>query len=146
MQAPPTPTEKAKSDEDDEASDDEAEDNDLDEDKGEIEEEDLLTAAADRDLPEQAPYGFVVSNTKRGRFRRLHFLPDCHLVPGLHYRDFDIWGDTCPKESEIDAVCTRCLPRGFAPEQSEDCDMLSPSSSSSGEDEAATAAVPSDFV
>ena len=36
--------------------------------------------------------GFVVSLTRRGRFRTLHFIGACHRVPGEHYREFISYG------------------------------------------------------
>ena len=91
------------------------------------------------------PTGFVISKTKRGKFRRLHLVPVCRLVPGVHYKDFDAWGDELPKETDFHAVCVVCdicLPNGrpFLEQPLEEALLGSPSSSSSGEDEAAPAA------
>ena len=105
----------------------------------------MLEAAGDRQLEDPIPFGFVVSKTKRGRFRRLHYLPECYLVPGVHYKEYDVWGNDCPKEADIDAVCSICLPRGLAQPPPEEEDVMSPSSSSSGEEaepEAAPEAAP----
>ena len=55
---------------------------------------------------------FVVSKTKKVRFRPLHCVEACRLVPGIHYKVYDVWGGMLPPENEIDAVCARCLPRG----------------------------------
>ena len=76
----------------------------------------------------------MVSKTKRGRFRRLHHLTECYLVPGVHYKEYDVWGNDCPKEADIDAVCSICLLRGLAQPPPEEEDVMPPSSSSSGEE------------
>ena len=31
------------------------------------------------------------------------------MVPGVHYKEYDVWADVCPPEGEIDAVCAFCL-------------------------------------
>lgn len=82
-------------------------------------------------LPDR-PHGFVVSKTKRGRFKLLHCIDACPLIPGVHYRDYDVWGDILPDAADIDAVCVRCLPRGVfrPPPEAESSDSAS---SSSGE-------------
>ena len=77
----------------------------------------------------------MVSRTKRGRFRRLHCVTACPLIPGLHYKEFDDWGEILPGEADIDAVCDRCLPGGRASLPPEEPDVESDSSSSSGESE-----------
>ena len=80
----------------------------------------------------EVPRGFVVSRIKNGRFRRLHCVDVCPLVPGVHYKVFDIWRDVLPGKEEIDAVCTRCLPHGpQAPRPEADSSDASSSSSSS---------------
>ena len=77
---------------------------------------DEVRAAAScvRAATDELPHGFVVSKAKRGRFRRLHHVESCRLVPGVHYKDFDIWGEILPPESEIDAVCGICLKSGVS--------------------------------
>ena len=44
--------------------------------------------AADSALP---PSGFVTAKTQKG-IRRLHFVGNCGMIPGEHYRDLDVWG------------------------------------------------------
>ena len=90
-------------------------------------------AAVAAAVPEP-PRGFVVSKTKRGRFRRLHFLPACRLIPGVHYKEYDTWGAILPAEADVDAVCTRCLPGGLAAQRPLEEAVSSASSSSSGEE------------
>ena len=63
-------------------------------------------------------------------------------MPGAHYGVFDVWGDVLPDEKDIDAVCGICLPRGrpdLLELPLEEALLGSPSSSSSGEEEAAPA-------
>ena len=31
------------------------------------------------------------------------------MIPGKHYKKYDIWGDVCPPEAEVDALCSFCL-------------------------------------
>ena len=35
----------------------------------------------------------MISLTKRGRCRHLHFSKDCWMVPGHHYKQLEVWGD-----------------------------------------------------
>ena len=49
--------------------------------------------------------GFVISETREGRFRRVHFMSDCCRVPGEHYRVFEDWGQTCPEAADFHARC-----------------------------------------
>ena len=60
--------------------------------------------------PEVAPWGFVVSITRNGRHRKLHHIGDCRLIPGVHYRDFEVWGARLPGESEVHSRCGWCFP------------------------------------
>ena len=94
-------------------------------------------AAAAQAVAEAAPEpprGFVVSKTKRGRFRRLHCVEACPLIPGVHYKDFDVWGDVMPKEGDVHAVCTRCMPSGLSgPTPEVESSAASSSSASGGE-------------
>ena len=85
-------------------------------------------------LPPPAPHGFVVSVTRRGKFRRLHLVESCSMVPGVHYKDFEVWGDIMPSESDIQAVCARCLPQGKPAAPLQAPDVVTGSSSSSGEE------------
>ena len=58
-------------------------------------------------------------------------------MPGVHYFEYDVWGDILPPSAEIDAVCERCLPQGASkpPLEAESSDSAS---SSNGEEEGAT--------
>ena len=88
-------------------------------------------AAAVEPLP-AAPTGFVVSVTKRGKFRRLHLVEACPFVPGVHYKEYEEWGEIMPGEADVQAICTRCLPQRRTAPLPEDPDVVSDSSSSSG--------------
>ena len=83
----------------------------LDEDPGLAPEE--LTGLREPDAKPR-PMGFVVSKTRRGRFRRLHFVGGCWRVPGEHYQEFDDFGQTCPAPGEFHARCADCFPVGKA--------------------------------
>ena len=75
--------------------------------------------------------GFVVSKTKGGKHRTLHFLPACWRVPDVHYKQWVAHGELLPDKAEFDAVCSTCMPGGpIRPEEAEDS---ASSSSSSGE-------------
>ena len=147
---PPSPTLLAKSDV--EADEDEDDDDEENEAEPEMESHELepaevkKAAAAVAAAAPPVPRGFVVSRTKNGRFRRLHCVEACRLVPGVHYKVFDVWGDIMPPEDELDAVCTRCLPQGppaaSVPPLEEDSSDASSSSSSSRESVGAQAKKP----
>ena len=55
------------------------------------------------------------------------------MVPGIHYKDFEEWGEVMPGEADVQAICTRCLPQCRQALPAEDLDIVSVSSSSSGE-------------
>jgi hypothetical protein len=65
--------------------------------------------------PDVKPHGFVVAEVAKKR-RRLHFVGNCYRRPGQHYRNFTIYGDVVPKETDFDKVCTQCFPRGVLTE------------------------------
>ena len=97
-------------------------------------EEQAAARSVESAVPER-PHGFVVSKTKRGRFRRLHCVEACRLVPGVHYAEYDVWGDVLPGEQDIDAVCSRCLPQSrLLPAQEDEASEASSSSASGEED------------
>ena len=84
--------------------------------------------------PPAPPSGFVVSVTKRGKFRRLHLVEACPFIPGVHYLNYEEWGEKMPGEEELQAVCARCLPQGRLAVPLADPDIVSESSSSSGDE------------
>ena len=53
--------------------------------------------------------GYVVSISKKTRFRRLHHLGSCHRVPGVHYHEFEQLGVSQPTETCYDDVCQNCM-------------------------------------
>ena len=56
------------------------------------------------------------------------------MVPGVHYKEFEVWGTVLPAEADITCVCGHCMPLGR--QVAEDAQALEAeaSSSSSGED------------
>ena len=83
---------------------------------------------------EIAPWGFVVSITRNGHHRKLHHIGDCRYVPGIHYREFEVWGSKLPTEREIHSRCGWCFPSeksGACVEEELGSDRESDSSSSS---------------
>ena len=102
-------------------------------------EADFKTAAAAAAPAAEVPWGFVVSKTRNGRHRSLHHVGCCWRVPGVHYREFDIWGDVMPPEASLNSKCKDCFATGGAgavkelePEAGDEEAGSSSSSSSSG--------------
>ena len=60
--------------------------------------------------PEVKPVGFVVSISKEGLHRKLHFIGACFRIPGVHYRNYRILGELMPSEYDIDSKCLDCFP------------------------------------
>ena len=52
--------------------------------------------------------GYVVSVVGRKRYRRLHHLTKCGLIPGRDYRDYTVYGAVLPPADRYDSICTRC--------------------------------------
>ena len=75
------------------------------------EEGDLLTAAAQL-LPDEpsAPMGFIVSKTRVGKCRRLHFAGGCFRIAGEHYKFYDDLGQAEPAEHLYNCRCSDCFP------------------------------------
>ena len=83
-------------------------------------EEDGLEAEVEQAVEEReaeqeedgGPSGFVISVTKGGRFRRLHYIgaPGCKRTPGIDYREYELCGEFMPEEAHIDALCQKCFP------------------------------------
>ena len=84
------------------------------------------------------PSGFVISKTRGGKLRRLHFIPDCRLIPGVHYAHYDVWGEVAPPAAEVTHTCGICMPQGLKVKELEQALAESPlhsaSSSSSGDE------------
>ena len=59
------------------------------------------------------PTGFVVSITRGGRCRRLHFAGGCWRIPGEHSGKFDDFGQVVPPESAYSHRCKDCFPAGI---------------------------------
>ena len=60
----------------------------------------------DRDV---TPHGFVVASTSK-KVKRLHFVGNCRLIPGLDYYDFVVHGEECPQSALFDRYCLNCFP------------------------------------
>jgi hypothetical protein len=89
--------------------------------------------------PEVAPWGFVISKTRGGRHRKLHHVGSCKRVPGVDFRDYEVFGDTMPANSLLDSLCKWCFGTTELPaeEESEAESFDSSSSSRSGKRPAA---------
>ena len=103
-------------------------------------EPDLLQALEDKEQemakPAVEPWGFVVSITRGGRHRKLHHVGSCKQQPGVDYRDFQVYGDVMPPNSELDSLCGRCFGSTALPaedlSEAESCDSSSSSRSGKG--------------
>ena len=67
-----------------------------------------LQDAIDTSLPE----GFVISKTKNGACRRLHFVGGCFRMPGEHYKCFESFGQAIPPDEAFNVRCKDCFPAG----------------------------------
>ena len=56
------------------------------------------------------PHGcnYIVSISKKAKFRRLHFSTACWRVPGVDYQSWEDLGDTHPPPEAYDAKCKDC--------------------------------------
>ena len=82
--------------------------------------------------------GYVVSVTRGGRHRKLHHVGSCRFVPGVDYKDFEIYGDVMPSKSEVDSRCSWCFGRVLSlepalEEEGSEAEFLDSSSSSTVE-------------
>ena len=59
---------------------------------------------------------FVVSIQPISKFRRLHRIGACPLLPGRDYRHFEIWGFEFPDAHQYSASCARCFRNATAQE------------------------------
>ena len=104
---------------------------------------DVAEALALQDeLDSPSPQGFVVSHTRGGHCRRLHFAGRCFRVPGEHYKQFRAYGQDYPAEHLYDLRCKDCFPAGkvaarAAEEQELQSDSDGSSSSASADEEEA---------
>ena len=64
--------------------------------------------ADDEELQDGALTGYVVSVVGRRRFRRLHHIAKCGMLPGTDYKEFNWYGDVLPDPSLHDSMCSRC--------------------------------------
>ena len=52
--------------------------------------------------------GYVVSVVGRKRYRRLHHLTKCGLIPSRDYQDYTVYGAVLPPADRYDSICSRC--------------------------------------
>ena len=70
----------------------------------------LALAGALAEESDEQPEGFIVSISKQGLHRCLHFFGSCFRVPGVHYKEFRVIGAIMPSDYDIDSRCTDCFP------------------------------------
>ena len=56
---------------------------------------------------------YVISVTRGGRHRKLHHVGSCRFVPGVDYKEFEVYGDVMPSKAEVDSRCMWCFGRGL---------------------------------
>jgi len=93
--------------------------------------------AEDEGPQAEALSGYVVSIVGRKRFRRLHHIAKCGLLPGTDYKEFTWYGEVLPDPTLYDQICARCWRRRavFDLETAKD-PAADNSASSSGESDA----------
>ena len=86
-----------------------------------VPEADLVQAFAQAIQDDRAPAapvrGYVISVTRGGRHRKLHHVGSCRFVPGVDYRQYEVYGDVLPDRSEMDSRCSWCFGRGPGSDQ-----------------------------
>ena len=75
-------------------------------------EEGTLRALLEQQLAAEVvqPMGFIVSKTRGGKCRRLHFAGGCFGRPGEHYRSWEDLGQGEPAEHLYNCRCQDCFP------------------------------------
>jgi hypothetical protein len=71
-----------------------------------------LAVQADR-APAVPVQGYVISVTRGGLHRKLHHVRSCRFVPGVNYRQYEVYGDVMPGMSVMDSRCSWCFGRGL---------------------------------
>ena len=64
------------------------------------------------DFDTEPPTWFVVSKTKNGVCRRLHFVGGCFRMPGEHYKSYESFGQAIPPDEAFNVRCKDCFPAG----------------------------------
>eukprot|EP00435_Cladocopium_sp_Y103_P012665 s652_g3.t1 len=78
----------------------------------ESEDEDDGIRPADEPADGQTRMGhYVVSLVGKSRTKTLHRVWDCFRQPGVHYRDFESYGDEVPSPDKYHRSCKTCFPR-----------------------------------
>ena len=62
---------------------------------------------------------FVLSIWGRGNRKTLHRVGECHRVPGVHYKKYEVVGNDPPGSDTFHQSCRVCFPRGMAAEESD---------------------------
>ena len=80
--------------------------------------EDALASGRRQSKIPEGEVGYVLSLVRRGKqtHKKLHYLGQCHLVPGVDYLRYDWMGPQRPDVELYDSVCTRCWPAENATE------------------------------
>ena len=83
-----------------------------------------LSSDEDKDVHQEAdelvPRGsFVISIWGRGNRKTLHRVGECHRVPGVHYKNYEVVGNDPPASDTFHQSCRVCFPRGAAVEESD---------------------------
>ena len=65
-------------------------------------------------IKDATPHGYVVAIAGSSRRRRLHQVGRCWRVPGLHYRDFEVFWDVLPPAEAYHLICHQCWPAAGA--------------------------------
>ena len=79
----------------------------------------------------ESPSGFVISITRGGQCRRLHFAGGCWRIPGEHFGSFDDYGQIVPPESAYTHRCKDRFPAGIISRQAGDAEAEASGSSGS---------------
>ena len=92
------------------------------------------------------PKGYVTSISGKRRLRRLHYVGQCHRLPGVDYLEFETHGEKQPHATLYDDYCRQCW-RSGPPQTGEDSVATeSESSSSSASSSVSSCALASSYL
>ena len=94
-----------------------------------------------RALPDEVPWGYVVSITRNGHHRKLHHVGSCRMVPGVDYKEFDVYGAVLPPLDKLNSKCKWCFGKEaeLSPQESAEESFESSASSTEGQEPPAKA-------
>ena len=95
-------------------------------------------------VPPVPAAGYVVSITGRRTRRRLHHTAKCPLVPGVHYLEFETYGDEAPLATQYHDFCRRCWPTRRTEVAASVADVSLPIASSASEGSGSSSSSSSD--